>query len=119
MHTGTNLLDAFAQRVLELADSFSGDGGNFIQVEFLFLHELAQPGQLVGIDNVDLRRNHDQRLLFESGAEARELGHDDFEVLYRIGTAARVGNIDHVGQSAGSLDVAQKLGAQAGTRVRA
>src|SRR5689334_7385058 len=54
--------------------------------------------------------NH--RFLLQTRAPGFKLVHDDFEVLCRIGTSARVRNIDHVQQQPCALDVTKKLRAE-------
>src|ERR1700731_1166662 len=119
VRVGTDLRNDFAHRILQFRNAFSRDRRNFVHRELQLLAVLCQLGQLFRISDVNLRRPHDHRLLFQLSAKAFQLTHNDFEIRNGIRTPARVRNIDHVGQHAGTLNMPEKLDSQPGAGMRA
>src|SRR6185312_10840872 len=116
---GSNLCNAPAQPVLQLGDAFARDRRNFVEVQLELFAMLPERRQFLWIRDVHFGRHHHHRLLLQFPAETPQLTHDHVVVVHGIRAAARVGNIYHMRQHAGALNVAQKLHAQSCSLMRA
>src|SRR5208337_5554600 len=82
------------------------------QLQPLALAVALQFGKLVLIGCVHFGCDNDERLRSKSAAEGCQLAGNGLVFLYRVRTAARVGDVHQMGEQAGTLDVPQELRAQ-------
>jgi len=101
----------------ELADAFTGGGGNSVEREIVRGAEIAEFFEMCAIGGgVELCGYDDHGFFAEQFAESQEFTVDDFVRVDWI-SVGEIAGVDQVDEDAGALDVTEETYAEAGAFV--